>query len=224
MWCVDHNVYIYSADFVSGKEDDVAVLKDDKEEDNEVANAVKDVEEAKVDEIPATTLTAAPARIAAAHSRRRKRVVIRDPKSESTTSTIIHAETKSKDKGKGILVAEPKPLKKKQQIKLDEQYAGELHDELNKDIDWDEAINHVKRKAKEDPAVKRYQVLKRKPQTTKEQIEEDEKRALQKLNETPAKRAAKRRKLDKEVEELRRHLQIVPNEDDYIYTEATPLA
>nr|GEX77369.1 hypothetical protein [Tanacetum cinerariifolium] len=56
---------------------------------------------------------------------------------------------------------------------------------------------------------------------TKEQIEEDENRALQKLNETSAERAAKRRKLDEDVEELRRHLQIVPNEDDDVYTKAT---
>nr|GEU68415.1 reverse transcriptase domain-containing protein [Tanacetum cinerariifolium] len=41
---------------------------------------------------------------------------------------------------------------------------------------------------------------------------------------TAAKRAAKRRKLDEEVEDLKRHLQIVPNEDDDVYTEATPLA
>nr|GEU71462.1 hypothetical protein [Tanacetum cinerariifolium] len=164
---------------------------------------------------------------------RRKGVVIRDYEEESTTSTIIPAQTKSKDK----------------------------------------AIGHVKRKAKEDLAVKRYQVLKRKPQTeaqarknmmmylknvvgfkmdyfkgmsyddirpifkakfnsnvdfllnTKEQIEEDENRALHKLNETPAERAAKRRKLDAKVEELKRHLQIVPNEDDDdVYTKATPLA
>nr|GFD00020.1 hypothetical protein [Tanacetum cinerariifolium] len=151
-------------------------------------------------------------------------------------------------------------------------YARELHAELNKDIDWDEAIDHVKLKAKEDPAVKKYQAMKRKPQTeaqarknmmmylknvigfkldyfkgmsyddirpifkakfnsnvafllkTKEQIEEDENRALQTINETPAKRAAKRRKLDEEVEDLKRHLQIVPNEDDDVYTEATSLA
>nr|GEY86776.1 hypothetical protein [Tanacetum cinerariifolium] len=102
----------------------------------------------------------------------------------------------------------------------------------------DEAIDHVKRKAKEDPAVKRYQAIKRKPQTeaqarknmmiylknaTNEQIEEDENRALQMINKTPAERAAKRRKLDEEVEDLKRHLQIVPNEDDDVYTEATPL-
>nr|GEW69422.1 hypothetical protein [Tanacetum cinerariifolium] len=233
------------------------------------ASAIVTTAEAQV---PTATLTAAHVRVAAAFSRRRKRVVIRDLESESTTSTIIPAVTKSKYKGKGILAEEPKPLKKKQQIELDEQYARELHAELNKDIDWDEAIDHVKRKAKGDAAVKRYQVLHRKPQTeaqarknmimylknvagfkmdyfkgmsyddirpiieakfntnvafllkTKEQIEEDENKALQKLNETPAERAAKRRKLDEEVEELRRHLQIMPNEDDDVYTEATPLA
>nr|GEW54158.1 putative ribonuclease H-like domain-containing protein [Tanacetum cinerariifolium] len=139
-------------------------------------------------QVLAITLTAASARVAAAPSRRRNGVVIRDPKKESTTSTIIHGETKSKDKGKGILVEEPKPLKKKQQIE----------------------------KAKKDPTVKRYQ--------TKEQIEEDENKALKRLNETPTERVAKRRKLDEEVEELKRHFQIVPNEDDDVYTEATPLA
>nr|GEX15383.1 hypothetical protein [Tanacetum cinerariifolium] len=44
------------------------------------------------------------------------------------------------------------------------------------------------------------------------------------INETPAEKAAKRRKLNEEVKDLKRHLQIVPNEDDDIYTEATPLA
>nr|GFD53311.1 hypothetical protein [Tanacetum cinerariifolium] len=77
----------------------------------------------------------------------------------------IPAETKSKDKGKGILVEEPKPLKKKQQIEQDEKFARELEAELNKNIDWDESIDHVKKKAKDDHAVKRYQVLKRKPQS-----------------------------------------------------------
>nr|GEV68637.1 hypothetical protein [Tanacetum cinerariifolium] len=74
----------------------------------------------------AVTLTAAPARVTAAPSRRRKGVVIRDLQEESPTSIIIPAETKSKDKGKGILVKEPKPLKKKQQIKQDEKYTREL--------------------------------------------------------------------------------------------------
>nr|GEV53006.1 retrovirus-related Pol polyprotein from transposon TNT 1-94 [Tanacetum cinerariifolium] len=60
---------------------------------------------------------------------------------------------------------EPKPLKKQQQTEQDEKYDKELEAELNKNIDWDEVIDHVKMKAKEDPAVKKYQALKRKPQT-----------------------------------------------------------
>nr|GEV37286.1 hypothetical protein [Tanacetum cinerariifolium] len=174
----------------------------------------------------AVILTVAPARVTDAPSRRRKGV----------------------DKGKGILVEEPKPLKKQQQIEQDEKYARELEAELNKNIDWDEVIDHVKMKAKEDHAVKKYQALKRKPQTEAQARENmmlylknvagfkmdyfkgmsyddiQERRALKRLNETPVEKAGKRRKLDEEVEELKRHLQIVPNEDDDVYTEATPLA
>nr|GEU85023.1 hypothetical protein [Tanacetum cinerariifolium] len=166
------------------------------------------------------TLTAAPARVTAASSRRRKGVVIRDPKEESTTSTIILAKTKSKDKGKGILVEEPKPLKKKQQIEQDEQYARELQTELNKNIDWDEAIDHVKKEGKRGSCSEKIStmdyfkgmsyndirlIFEAKFNSNvafllkiKEQIEEDENRALKRLNETPAQRAAKKQKLDKE--------------------------
>nr|GEY02707.1 hypothetical protein [Tanacetum cinerariifolium] len=54
--------------------------------------------------------------------------------------------------------------------------------------------------------------------------EEEESRALQSINETPAQKAAKRKKLNEEVEDLKRHLEIVPDEDDDVYTKATPLA
>nr|GEY93671.1 hypothetical protein [Tanacetum cinerariifolium] len=87
------------------------------------------------------------------------------------------APFKSKDKGKGIMVEEPKPMKNKQQVELDEAYARKLQEELNQDIDWE--------------------------------------------------KATKRRRLNKEaedVEELKQHLEIVPDEDDDVYTEATPLA
>nr|GEX44951.1 hypothetical protein [Tanacetum cinerariifolium] len=177
----------------------------------------------------AVTLTAAPSRITTAPSRRGKRVVIRDPKESTTPSIIILTETKSKDKGKGILVEEPKPINKQEQIEQYEKYARELEAELNRNIDWDEVVDHVNRKAKEDNAIKRYQAIKKKPQTkaqarknmmlylrniTKEQMKEEDNRALKRLNETPVEKATKRKKLDEEVEELKRHLQIVPNEDD----------
>nr|GEV08977.1 hypothetical protein [Tanacetum cinerariifolium] len=74
----------------------------------------------------AATITVIPVRVDVASTRRRKGVVIKDPKEESTA--IIPAETKSKDKGKGITVEEPKPIKKKQHAKMDEEYARKLHE------------------------------------------------------------------------------------------------
>nr|GEV94932.1 hypothetical protein [Tanacetum cinerariifolium] len=59
---------------------------------------------------------------------------------------------------------------------------------------------------------------------TKEQIEEEDNKALKRISEIQEDKAAKRQKLDEEVEELRRHLQIVSNDEDDVYTEATPLA
>nr|GFA11577.1 hypothetical protein [Tanacetum cinerariifolium] len=69
------------------------------------------------------------------------------------------------NKGKGIMVEEHKPLKKQAQIEQDEAYARELEAELNKNINWDDVIEQVQRKEKEDNVVMRYQALKRKPQT-----------------------------------------------------------
>nr|GEZ28012.1 hypothetical protein [Tanacetum cinerariifolium] len=220
--------------------------------------------------VPAATITAAPVRVAVTSTRRRKGVVIMDPEEESTA--IIPAKTKSKDKDKEIMVEEPRPMKKKQQVEINEEYARKWHEELNKDIDWSVAINHVKQKGKEDLYVQRYQVMKKRPQTeaqarrnmimylknvtgfrldyfkgmsyddihlifeakfnlniefllkSKEQLEEEENRAIESINKTLAKKGAKRRKLNEEVKDLKQHLEIVPDEDDDVYTEATPLA
>nr|GEZ49264.1 hypothetical protein [Tanacetum cinerariifolium] len=112
--------------------------------------------------IPAATTDVA-SKLTTAPSRRTKGVVIRDLEESTTTSAIIHSKAKSKDKGKGILVEEPKPLKKQAQIEQDEKYARELEAELNRTIDWNKVIDHVNKKVKEDKSVKRYKAMKRKP-------------------------------------------------------------
>nr|GFD13363.1 hypothetical protein [Tanacetum cinerariifolium] len=130
------------------------------------------------------TITAAPA----VSTRRRKGVVIKDPKEELHSDTL--AETpKVKDKGKGILIEAPKPMNKKDQIEMDAEYARKLqeeidkeHEEAYKNIDWNAALDH---------------------------------------------KAAKRRKLSGEAQEaddLRKRLEIVQDEDDDVFVEATPLA
>nr|GEU62289.1 ribonuclease H-like domain-containing protein [Tanacetum cinerariifolium] len=142
-------------------------------------------------------LTAAPSA-----ARRRKGVVIRDPKETATPSTIIHSEAKSKDKGKGILVEESKPLKKQAQIKHDEAYAREKNMMIYlrnvagfkmyyfKGMTYDDIHLIFEKKFNSNVA---FLV------NTKEQIDEEESRALKRINE-------------------------VPNDEDDVYTEATPLA
>nr|GFC76867.1 hypothetical protein [Tanacetum cinerariifolium] len=70
---------------------------------SETVTAASTIIYAAKPQVPAATITAAPVRVVVASTRRRKRVVIRDSEEESTTSTIIPADTKSKDKGKGIM-------------------------------------------------------------------------------------------------------------------------
>nr|GEY15236.1 hypothetical protein [Tanacetum cinerariifolium] len=77
----------------------------------------------------------------------------------------VQSKVKSKDKGKGILVEEPKPLKKQAQIEQDKAYARELEVKLNANINWNEVIEQVKRKERQDNAIIIYQALKRKPIT-----------------------------------------------------------
>nr|GEW22338.1 putative ribonuclease H-like domain-containing protein [Tanacetum cinerariifolium] len=58
---------------------------------------------------------------------------------------------------------------------------------------------------------------------SEKQLEEEASRALKKKSENSEQQAVKKQKFDKEVEELKKHLQIVLNDEDDVYTEATPL-
>nr|GFB50839.1 hypothetical protein [Tanacetum cinerariifolium] len=120
-------------------------------------------------------------------ARMRKGVVIRDLEETATPSIIIHSEPKSKDKGKGIMVEEPKPLKKQAQMEQDAAYARKLEAELNKNIDWDGKFN--------------YNVAF--PKKNKEQIEEEDSKALKRASKSQAEKAAKKQKLDEDVAELK---------------------
>nr|GEY16710.1 hypothetical protein [Tanacetum cinerariifolium] len=151
--------------------------------------------------VHAATITAAPVRVATASTRRRKGVVIRDPEEESTAKKPV--ETKSKDKGKGIMVEEPKPIKKKQQVEMDktlDYFKGMSYDDIH-------PICEAKFNSNIEFLLK-----------TKDKIEEEENRAIKSINETPAQKAAKRRKINEDVEDLKQHLEIVSDEDDDVYT------
>nr|GFA07852.1 hypothetical protein [Tanacetum cinerariifolium] len=62
---------------------------------------------------------------------------------------------------------------------------------------------------------------------SREEMEKEDEEIIKSINETPAQKAAKRRKLSEEAQEaddLRKRLEIVQDEDDDVFVEATPLA
>nr|GEX57594.1 hypothetical protein [Tanacetum cinerariifolium] len=59
---------------------------------------------------------------------------------------------------------------------------------------------------------------------SEKELEEEASRALKRKPESSEEKAVKKQKLDEEVEELKKHLQIVSNNEDDVDTEATPLA
>nr|GEW35304.1 ribonuclease H-like domain-containing protein [Tanacetum cinerariifolium] len=202
--------------------------------------------------IPAAkpSILAAALTVVAAYTRRRKGVIIRDLEEElsSKTPSETPAETpKVKDKGKGILVKTPKPMKKKDQIELDAEYVRKLHEEINrdhegfnKDIDWDAAMDHVNQKSNNPQYIKRYQGMKKRPHTESE----SRKNMMIYLKNTAgykmdlfkgmtyaqicpifqARFNENMRFLFKSREEMEKHLEVVDDEDDDVFVEATPLA
>nr|GEX58259.1 putative ribonuclease H-like domain-containing protein [Tanacetum cinerariifolium] len=154
----------------------------------------------------ATTITNAQVSKASA-PRRRKGVVIHDPKETATASVIVHYKAKSKDKGKDLLIKEPKPLKRQAQIEQDEAFVKEGM-----------TYNEIR------PIFKKHYSLN---QAFLERIEKEvtcqEEEGSKRKDVSPEQRATKKQKIDEEVEELKRHLQIIPNDEDDVYTKATPL-
>nr|GEZ40749.1 hypothetical protein [Tanacetum cinerariifolium] len=201
--------------------------------------------------IPAAkpTIPAAVPTVGAAYTRRRKGVIIRDPEEDLSLKTP--AETpKVKDKGKCILVETPKPIKKKDQIEMDAEYVKKLqdkidrdHDDFSKDIDWDAVIYHVNQKSSNPQYIKICQGMKKRPQTESEACKNmmiylkntigykmDFFKGMTYAQICPIFQARfyeNIRKLSEEAQEaedLRKRLEVVEDEDDDVFVDATPLA
>nr|GFA18469.1 hypothetical protein [Tanacetum cinerariifolium] len=158
---------------------------DDLEDVFNQGRMIDDLDKDEGIELP-SILAAAPT-VVATYTRRRKGVIIRGPEEELSSKTPVETP-KLKDKGKGILVETPKPMKKKDQIELDAEYARKF---LFK---------------------------------SREEMEEEDQKVIKSINETPAQKVAKRKKLSEEAKDLKKRLEVVDDEDDDVFIEATPLA
>nr|GEU50051.1 retrovirus-related Pol polyprotein from transposon TNT 1-94 [Tanacetum cinerariifolium] len=68
----------------------------------------------------------------------------------TAATTITVAQVPKASAPRKMKVEEPKPLKRQAQIEQDEAFAKELEVELNANINWDDVMEQVKRKEKQD--------------------------------------------------------------------------
>nr|GFA35136.1 hypothetical protein [Tanacetum cinerariifolium] len=161
----------------------------------------------------ATPITAAPSA-----ARRRKGVVIRDPKKKATLSIIVHSEPKSKDKGK---VLRYQALKRKPQTEVPSRknMMVYLKDMAGFKMDFFKGMSYD-----DIRPIFAFQLYCGFPRERRRGARRKASKALKKISESFEQQAAKKQKLDEEVEKLKTHLQIILNDEDDVYTEGTPLA
>nr|GEX59852.1 hypothetical protein [Tanacetum cinerariifolium] len=135
----------------------------------------------------------------AVSTKKRNGVVIRDPEEELHTETPAETLT-VKDNGKGILIEDLKPMKKKDQ-----------------GLKYDDILPIFQ--AKFDANLKFLF-------KSREEMEKEDEEIIKSINETPVQKATKRRRLReqaKEYEDLKKQLEVVVDEDDDVFIEATPI-
>nr|GFA41176.1 hypothetical protein [Tanacetum cinerariifolium] len=154
--------------------------------------------------------------VVAAYTRRRKGVIIRDPKEELSLKTS--AET-------------PKYIKRYQGMKKRPQTESEarknmmiyLKNTASYKMDFFKGMSY------DDICLifqARFDENMRFLFKSREEMEEEDEEIIKSINETPAQKAAKRRKLNEVAQEtkaLKKHLEIVHDEDDDVFTEVIPL-
>nr|GEV30620.1 hypothetical protein [Tanacetum cinerariifolium] len=150
--------------------------------------------------------------------------IVREEPSEATTTTLP-IPSKVQDKGKGIMVEEPLKMKKKYQISFDEQEARRLQAEL----DQEQILKHRLTEEEAQKALEAKIVV-----INNGMISEMVKESSKKAKESSSKRVgdkleqenAKKQKVDddQEAAELKRCLEIVPDDEDDANINATPLS
>nr|GEW22051.1 hypothetical protein [Tanacetum cinerariifolium] len=128
-----------------------------------------------------------------------KGVVIRDPEEELHDDTLVETQF-AKDKGKDY-------LKNTEGFKL-AFFKGKTYDQIR-------LIFQA-----------RFDANMRFLLKSKEEMEKEQEEIIKSINKTPAQKAAKRRRLRKqakEAEDFKKQLEVVADEDDDVFVEATPI-
>nr|GEW09627.1 hypothetical protein [Tanacetum cinerariifolium] len=142
--------------------------------------------------------------------RPKARGVVMQVPSETPTTTIPKS-SKVQDKGKGIVVKEPLKMKKKDQINFNEKEARRLQAEFDKQ---DKLAKEQAQLIEEENLVVKDKAMLRQESSVK--------RARHELDQERSKK--QKVKDDKESKELKRCLEIIPDDGDDVNIDATPLS
>nr|GEW20516.1 hypothetical protein [Tanacetum cinerariifolium] len=215
-------------------------MTDNIDQDEEIALSIKVAEKEVSTADPVTTAGEVTLIEIKATKPKARGVIVQEPsKFRTTTSSQQSQLQQAKDKGKRIMVEPEKPLKKKDQIALDEVVARKLKAKMKAEMEEEERIAREKDEANmvviEQKSKAVYGTLgEEKEILCKKIVEERSKKTQAEVTEGSSKRAgdeleqksAKRQNLEKEDDsiELKRCLKIVSEDDDDVTIEATPLS
>nr|GEZ70717.1 hypothetical protein [Tanacetum cinerariifolium] len=214
---------VYHMD-VEHNDEVLSMQETDEAEPAEVEEVIEVVTAAKLMTKVVTIAATTPITVALVHKasalRRRRGVIIQDPEEADTASVIVHSK--------------------------DEAFSRESEAELNANINWNDVVDQARKNMmvylknmagfKMDffrgmtyteirPIFEKHYNLN---QAFLERLEEEvigqEEEVSKRKSKSSKQRTVKKQKINEEVEELKTHLQIVPNDEHDVYTEATPLA
>nr|GFB07920.1 hypothetical protein [Tanacetum cinerariifolium] len=168
----------------------------------------------------------------AVSTRKRKGVIIRDPEEELHDDTPVETlSAKDKGKAKDVQAKGTQYIKRYHGYKKKPQYESEAHKNMIAYLKNTEGFKMAFFKGKTyDQILKifqpRFDANMRFLLKSREEMEKEEEEIIKSINETPAQKAAKRRRFHeqaKENEDLKKQLGVVVDEDDDVFIEATPI-
>nr|GEX28580.1 hypothetical protein [Tanacetum cinerariifolium] len=166
-------------------------------------------------------------------------IVMQEP-SETPTPTLIYSSqqpSNAKDKGKAKIIEDKKPLKRKDQIMVDEEVSRNIKAQMQAELVEEERLTRQKEEVAKTALIESWdntQAMMDADYELASKLQEEKRGKLIVEKKSSSKRArykleqedAKRQRIEEENEsvELKRCLEIIPDSDDDVTIEATPLS
>nr|GEW61686.1 hypothetical protein [Tanacetum cinerariifolium] len=151
-------------------------------------------------------------------------VIVQEPSEFRTTSSSQPSKLPhAKEKSKGIMVKPEKPLKKKEQIMMDKEVARKSKAQMKDEMEEEKRMAREKDEANIAVIEEWDNIVEEICKKTQAEVTEG---SSKRVGDELEQESAQRQRLEKEddSEELKRCLEIVPEDDDDVTIEATPLS